>query len=226
MRPTSYASYLRLPNLLAAQDPTTPRDDAGTWVAERFFIVCHQTTELWLSQVLLELDHAARCAEESSDWPGTRTSLMRAASIVLLLTHHLEQLIYLPRDRFLRFRPALEGISGAESEQMRELFVVGLGRHAHVRTIEVSLDQALARAGMRTPHALGACGHDECATAGALGALMEGVTNWRRLHARITRYFIGGRRGTGGTAGADYLDERLGGLPDTAAPEARRRAAQ
>jgi len=217
MRPTSYASYLRLSNLLAAQDPTTPPDDSGTWVAERFFIVCHQTTELWLSQVLLELDLAARCAAESPDWPTIKTSLMRAASIVLLLTHHLEQLIYLPRDRFLRFRPALEGISGAESEQMRELFVVGLGRHTHVRTISVGLERALARAGLPAPHALGACGHDECGAAGALEALTEGVTNWRRLHARIARYFIGGRRGTGGTAGADYLDERLAGLPDAEA---------
>ena len=35
----------------------------------------------------------------------------------------------------------------------------------------------------------------------------EGLTNWRYRHALMVRRMIGGRMGTGGTSGYDYLDE-------------------
>ena len=51
---TSYANYLRLDLLLAAQQPRSTHHD------EMLFIIQHQTSELWLKLVLHELRAAMR----------------------------------------------------------------------------------------------------------------------------------------------------------------------
>ena len=45
----TYADYLKLDQLLAAQHPLSPLHD------EMLFIVIHQTKELWMKQMLHEL---------------------------------------------------------------------------------------------------------------------------------------------------------------------------
>ena len=54
-KPLTYASYLKLDELLALQ---RPRSD-GREHDEMLFIVIHQVYELWFKQILHELDHLA-----------------------------------------------------------------------------------------------------------------------------------------------------------------------
>ena len=50
-----YADYLKLPALLAAQQPESARHGRPAH-DEMLFIVVHQTYELWFKQILHELD--------------------------------------------------------------------------------------------------------------------------------------------------------------------------
>jgi tryptophan 2,3-dioxygenase len=198
----SYTSYLQIPSILSVQRPLTPRADEDTWAAERFFIVCHQTSELWLSQVFVDMQQAASRAE-LGDWQGVRVPLERAISMVQLLTAHLAQLTYLPRDCFMRFRIALNGASGADSKQFQELLFGPY--HPQLSRIKTSLAQANPAA----PHSPGACDHARCAAAAMLKALIAGIVAWREMHAKVTGYLIGDLPGTGGTEGVAYLLKRI-----------------
>lgn len=197
----SYTSYLRIPAILSMQQPLTPRTDEDTWAAERFFIVCHQASELWLSQVFVDIQQAAALAE-LGDWKGTRAPLERAASLVQLLTAHVAQLAYLPRDCFIRFRTALNGASGADSKQFQELLLGPY--HPQLSRIRTCLE----RAALTAPHSPSACDHARCAAASTLESFIAGIVAWREKHISITEYLIGGLPGTGGTEGADYLRKR------------------
>jgi tryptophan 2,3-dioxygenase len=189
-RPFSYSSYLQLPTLLDATRPVTSPDEPAGWAAERFFMICHQTSELWLSQVLVDLGEAARLAE-SGDWSGVQAALHRATAIVELLSSGLRQLRHLPVERFLAFRPALDGVSAAESEQFAA--VLRGRRHHDVRRIGARLDPVPAG----------------CGVALALEAYIGAVTAWRRLHVDAARRFIGDRPGTGGSSGVEHLLGRV-----------------
>jgi tryptophan 2,3-dioxygenase len=198
----TYASYLRLPALLGAQAPLTPRVDPVTRTAERFFIVCHQASELWASQALADLAQAASMANVR-DWRQVGVGLARSASIVGLLTEHLTRLLLLPTECFLRFRTALDGASGADSVQMNELL---RGRHQrHARRVQEVLEEVLPALGPAAPHPRFRCVHAECHSAQALAAFGTAVSGWRSLHVRVARHFIGDLPGTGGTSGVGYL---------------------
>jgi tryptophan 2,3-dioxygenase len=200
--PLNYRSYLRLDQILDAQRPCSLASDRTAWGAERFFIICHQTSELWLSQILLDLEDAGRLAAEG-DWPGTATSVARAGSMIVMLGRNLIQLTQLPVEDFQRFREELDGASGAESEQFGMLLS---GRQMPaVRGLQAHLARALPGVGDDAPHPRGICEHAECAVVYGLDDCLDGITAWRLMHAVIARHFIGGRRGTGGTSGVDYL---------------------
>jgi tryptophan 2,3-dioxygenase len=186
-RPDSYSAYLQLPILLGATRPISSPDEPAGWAAERFFMICHQTSELWVSQVLVDLGEAARLAEQG-DWTGTQAALRRATSVLELLTSGLRRLCHLPVERFLRFRPALDGVSASESEQFAAL--LSGRRHHDIHRIEARLAGAPA-------------------VARALEDYLEALTVWRGLHAEVARHFIGTRRGTGGSSGVEHLLGRL-----------------
>jgi tryptophan 2,3-dioxygenase len=203
----SYPSYLGLDELLSLQQPATPQSDARIWAAERFFIVCHQTSELWVSQIFVDLAGANGSAE-AGDWAASRVSLTRASSLVALLHRNLTELLYLPVEDFLRFRDALDGTSGAESRQ----FVALLGGPSHpaVLSIAAAVAAALPTVAPDVPHPEEECTHDVCAVAAALDALLSSIGIWRRLHAQVALHFIGDLPGTGGTSGVRYLLRRAG----------------
>jgi tryptophan 2,3-dioxygenase len=200
----SYASYIHLQDLLNAQVPLTPPCEEAAWLAERFFILCHQTSELWTSQILLDINLAAAAAE-AADWRTAEVSLSRAMSVALLLSSTLRQLRHLPREHFLQFRVALNGTSAAESEQFRELL---LGRrHDAVQRVQARLDVDSHVPG--GGYCLDRCTHAMCGAASALYALTEAIADWRSLHVDFAQYFIGDLPGTGGTSGVAYLRERI-----------------
>src|SRR5271165_1403965 len=55
-KPVTYASYLRIHELLSLQSPLSSSDH-GPEHDEMLFIVIHQVYELWFKELLHELDH-------------------------------------------------------------------------------------------------------------------------------------------------------------------------
>ena len=130
-----YDEYLRLPQLLQAQQPRTPCHD------ETFFIVVHQCFELWFKQILLELE-AFRTAwqttlsQDGGEVPLTRLlrRLDRVDAIFELMFHHFHVVDKtLEATDFLRFRDAIAPASGFQSVQFRLLEArLGLGEAKRV----------------------------------------------------------------------------------------------
>jgi tryptophan 2,3-dioxygenase len=205
-RRESYENYLQLPTLLSIQRPRSSTADSTTWAAERFFILCHQVSELWLSQILLDLKFAAELIE-AEDWDGVCTFLSRAASLTLLTTRALASLASgCPRDGFMRFRSSLKGMSAGESAQFREFLTLLNGSHASLRALQARLPDrdadasAMASRDSDSPQKIRA--------ARALDVLLRGAAIWRALHIVVTKFFIVDLPGTGGSAGVRYLSER------------------
>ena len=125
--PAYYGSYLEIDKLLALQSPYSLKDGKLQAHDEMLFIVVHQTYELWFKQILHEL-HA--CCEVLSkptaddDGPDMNVVVHRLKRIVeiwKLLNQQVDVLeTMMPLD-FLDFRSSLEGASGFQSTQFRQI---------------------------------------------------------------------------------------------------------
>jgi tryptophan 2,3-dioxygenase len=208
----TYPAYLQLDRILSAQQPMVggrTDDNSSVFAAEHFFIVTHQAFELWFRQVLIDLE----CAEQAmaDDPERALDHLQRVAAVFRLLVQQMVLFDRLPPNLFLAFRPLLGSASGSESEQWRHVQrVLGL------------------RGGTRSPiyHALVAvaAAHDmdmlavyrDPSRAGVLYRLAEVLLDisdlfWQMTaaHVQVAERTIGGREGTGGTSGVEYLKEGL-----------------
>lgn len=122
MSSLSYGSYLKIPELLALQQPLSdgPEHD------ELLFIVIHQTYELWFKQVLHELV-AVQSALESNDLYRSLALVGRVRTILKTLVSQVDILETMTPLQFNSFRSRLEASSGFQSGQFREFEAV-LGR--------------------------------------------------------------------------------------------------
>ena len=118
--PVSYAGYLRLDQLLSAQQPRSAEPD------EMLFIVIHQIYELWFKQLLHELGKLQSQLESGETTHAMRT-LRRTLAILKIVVAQLDVLETMTPTQFTRFRDALGTSSGLQSAQFRELEAV-LGR--------------------------------------------------------------------------------------------------
>jgi tryptophan 2,3-dioxygenase len=118
--PVSYAGYLRLDQLLSAQQPRSAEHD------EMLFIVIHQIYELWFKQLLHELGRLQSQLESGETTHAMRT-LRRTLAILKIVVAQLDVLETMTPTQFTRFRDQLGTSSGFESAQFRELEAV-LGR--------------------------------------------------------------------------------------------------
>jgi tryptophan 2,3-dioxygenase len=121
----TYASYLKLDQLLALQQPASdgPEHD------ETLFIVVHQVYELWFKEMLHELDYVVRLLE-TRDAPRTLHTMKRILTILKVVVAQVDVLETMTPLEFLSFRSRLESGSGFQSSQFRELeFVLG-SKHA------------------------------------------------------------------------------------------------
>ncbi len=115
----SYASYLRVDELLAQQQPKSAEHD------ELLFIVIHQVYELWFKQVLHELD-GLNTALAATDAPRALAALKRVLTIFKTLVGQVDILETMTPLSFNSFRTRLEASSGFQSAQFRELeFLLG-----------------------------------------------------------------------------------------------------
>jgi tryptophan 2,3-dioxygenase len=147
-----YKTYLRLPEILSAQQRLSPAHD------EMLFIIVHQTYELWFKQVLLEMDRVqeifSRKAVADKDLRAISAALVRMAEILKHLVRQVDLLETMTPLDFLDFRHVFRSASGFQSLQFRELEIrLGLragdrvsydGRHYHSYLSEQ--DQAIVRA--------------------------------------------------------------------------------
>lgn len=112
----TYASYLRLDELLALQQPGKGEMEHD----ETLFIVIHQVYELWFKEVLHELDHLMALLR-ANDAPRAAQTLKRILTILKVLVAQIDILETMTPLGFLAFRDRLETGSGFQSFQFREI---------------------------------------------------------------------------------------------------------
>src|SRR5437762_3948963 len=145
----TYADYLKLDQLLSAQRPRSELHD------EMLFIVIHQTKELWMKQMLHELELAIGLIGEDH-LAGAYKAMARISRIQAVMTLSWDVLSTLTPVDYLKFRNVLGTSSGFQSEQFREIeFRLGLKEPNFVNHYEecsperAALAQALAEPSLR-----------------------------------------------------------------------------
>jgi tryptophan 2,3-dioxygenase len=228
----TYADYLKLDQLLGAQQPLSDLHD------EMLFIVIHQTMELWMKEMLHEVDFAIRLIDQDQYAPAYK-ALARVGRIQSVMTLSWDVLSTLTPVDYLAFRDVLGTSSGFQSAQFRELeFRLGLKDPAFLKHYAPGtderrrLDSALERPSLRdaAEAALRRSGLDVSGGTGAAWLevyrraddlfelyqlaekfvdLDDALAGWRHKHVLTVERIIGNKRGTGGSAGASYLRSTL-----------------
>jgi tryptophan 2,3-dioxygenase len=232
----TYADYLKLDQLLSAQQPLSELHD------EMLFIVIHQTKELWMKELLHELRLAVALVGEDR-FAEAYKAMARISRIQAVMTLSWDVLSTLTPVDYLKFRAVLGTSSGFQSVQFREIeFRLGLKNAAFLEQYpEGSADHARLQAALDEPSlreaavaALERAGFDlGDGSAEALAAawlqvyrdaerwfelyelaeklvdIDDALASWRHKHVLTVERIIGNKRGTGGSAGAPYLRSTL-----------------
>ncbi|MBL0211159.1 MAG: tryptophan 2,3-dioxygenase [Holophagaceae bacterium] len=122
VRPVSYESYLRVPELLAAQVPLSSPESHD----ELQFIIVHQVYELWFKLLLHEVKSVIAFLQ--ADQAGEALWLLRRSiEIGRVLIQQIHVMETMSPAKFLEFRDFLKPASGLQSAQFRALeFMSGL----------------------------------------------------------------------------------------------------
>jgi tryptophan 2,3-dioxygenase len=120
----TYASYLRLDELLELQQPRSEPREHDEWL----FIIIHQTYELWFRLLLRELDKVKRDFS-ANDLFGAIHTFKRCRTVMKTLVGQFDILETMTPLSFMSFRDRLDTASGFQSVQFRELeFTLGYKR--------------------------------------------------------------------------------------------------
>jgi tryptophan 2,3-dioxygenase len=139
----TYGSYLGLDELLNAQHPVSDPEHHD----ELLFIIQHQTTELWLKQLLHELS-SARDLLASDDLREALKRVARVKRIQDVMTQQWSVLATLTPTEYAQFRGALGNSSGFQSVQYRAVeFALG---NKNERMLQVFRDHPANLALLRT----------------------------------------------------------------------------
>ncbi|HLF40884.1 MAG TPA: tryptophan 2,3-dioxygenase family protein [Acidimicrobiia bacterium] len=121
--PLYYWDYLRLDQLLSAQEPRSAKGSQPAAHDELLFIVVHQAFELWFKQVLFELDAVldvmGRDVVADKAMDEVVAHLRRIIAIQRLLVDQIDVLETMTPLDFLEFRDELIPASGFQSVQFR-----------------------------------------------------------------------------------------------------------
>ena len=232
----TYADYLKLDQLLTAQQPLSDLHD------EMLFIVIHQTKELWMKQMLHELKLAIRLVS-SDRFAEAYKAMARISRIQAVMTLSWDVLSTLTPVDYLKFRHVLGTSSGFQSAQFREIeYRLGLKNESYLEhheegtreraRLQAAFDEpslrdeaiaALERAGFdvgdRSVEALAAAWlrvyqdadrwFELYELAEKLVDIDDALAGWRHKHVLTVERIIGNKPGTGGSAGAAYLRSTL-----------------
>ena len=126
--PAYYGSYLAVDKLLGLQAPLSLVEGKLHAHDEMLFIIVHQTYELWFKQILHELHACCEVLQQPSavddNGPAKNVVVHRLKRIVeiwKLLNHQVDVLETMTPLDFLDFRSSLEGASGFQSTQFRQI---------------------------------------------------------------------------------------------------------
>ncbi len=122
--PVNYSGYLRLDQLLSAQQPRSSEHD------EMLFIVIHQIYELWFKQLLHELGKLQAELESGGTTHAMRT-LRRTLAILKIVVAQLDVLETMTPTQFTSFRDWLGTSSGGRTRTGR----AGTGTGAETRSV-------------------------------------------------------------------------------------------
>ena len=232
----TYADYLKLDQLLSAQQPLSELHD------EMLFIVIHQTKELWMKELLHELRLAIELVQVDR-FAEAYKAMARISRIQAVMTLSWDVLSTLTPVDYLKFRNVLGTSSGFQSEQFREIeFRLGLKDPNFINHYEdgsaerTALERALSEPSLRE------ASHDALERAGfdlgdrsvdaiaqawlqvygdeerwfdlyelaeKLVDIDDALAAWRHKHVLTVERIIGNKPGTGGSAGAPYLRSTL-----------------
>jgi tryptophan 2,3-dioxygenase len=232
----TYADYLKLDQLLSAQQPLSGLHD------ETLFIVIHQTKELWMKEMLHELRLAVGLVGEDR-FAEAYKAMARISRIQAVMTLSWDVLSTLTPVDYMKFRDVLGTSSGFQSAQFREIeYRLGLKNPAFLEHYpessrersdlqaamdEPSLREAAIAALERAGFDLGDCSVEALAAAWLtvyrdaerwfelyelaekLVDIDDALASWRPKHVLTVERIIGNKRGTGGSAGAPYLRSTL-----------------
>ena len=228
----TYAEYLKLGPLLSAQQPLSDLHD------EMLFIIIHQTMELWMKEMLHEVDYAIRLIDADHYAPAYK-ALSRVSRIQSVMTLSWDVLATLTPVDYLAFRDVLGTSSGFQSVQFRQLeFRLGLKDPAFLNHYDEGTDErrrleqafeapslrdaaaaALERSGFDVADGTGPAWLTVYRRADDLFELYQlaeklldlddALAGWRHKHVLTVERIIGNKRGTGGSAGASYLRSTL-----------------
>ncbi|HEV8500263.1 MAG TPA: tryptophan 2,3-dioxygenase family protein [Casimicrobiaceae bacterium] len=121
----TYANYLRLDRLLAAQEPRAADASGAPLHDEMLFIIQHQTSELWMKLMIHELGAAVRHVRADRLQPNFKI-LARVKQIQRQLFEQWAVLETLTPSEYDALRPALASSSGFQSAQYRAIeFLLG-----------------------------------------------------------------------------------------------------
>ncbi|MGH7673330.1 MAG: tryptophan 2,3-dioxygenase [Gemmatimonadales bacterium] len=238
----TYASYLKLDELLALQQPRSATPEGGKPEHdELLFIIIHQVYELWFKELLHELDYL-QVLLRANDRSRALHTFKRILTLLKVLVAQIDILETMTPLEFLSFRDRLESGSGFQSRQFRALecvlgvrradmrdrypderftapglwdaFLASLAQNGYAvprdllerdptRPIEPSpaLQRVLIDVYRKDPVTAQLCER--------LVDLDEGFQEWRYRHVKMVQRTIGTKRGTGGSAGAEYLMQTL-----------------
>ena len=207
----TYQSYLELDTLLSLQNPRTTGSAAvkSTVLSEQFFIIAHQASELWLRQIIDDLEaviDAWTTTDDTSNAEWIVDLLQRAAELINVLNAQLTALDRLPLCDFAMFRKSLGTASGAQSEQFRRLAHL-IGNAENDGPLYESFTAWVARSG-NTVSDLARRGIEADIYYRIIEALLlvgNGYWRWQVGHIGLITKTMGSQSGTGGTSGADYL---------------------
>jgi tryptophan 2,3-dioxygenase len=221
----TYADYLHLDELLSAQQPLSDLHD------EMLFIVIHHTKELWLKQMLHEVALAIALVE-AGRFAEAYKALSRVSRIQSVMTLSWDVLATLTPVDYSAFRDVLGTSSGFQSAQFRELeYRLGIkdpkfleyyegGSAGHARLTRALAEPSLWDVADEARKAAGAeswlAVYRDAETWFELYQLAEKLVDiddalaaWRHKHVLTVERIIGMKKGTGGSAGADYLRSTL-----------------
>ncbi|MGW1677379.1 tryptophan 2,3-dioxygenase family protein [Saccharopolyspora sp. NPDC002376] len=210
----TYQNYLELDTLLSLQKPRTAGTAAtkSTVLSEQFFIIAHQASELWLQQMIADLEaviDAFTTTDDTSEAEWVVDLLHRATEIIRVLHGQVAALDRLPLRDFAGFRALLGTASGAQSEQFHRLAHL-VGNTEHSGALYESFTAWVVRSGHAVSD-LARRGVDAGIHYRIIDALLDlgnGCWRWQTSHLCLVSKVLGSHAGTGGTAGADYLAER------------------
>jgi tryptophan 2,3-dioxygenase len=233
----TYGSYLKVPELLALQQPLSdpPHHD------ELLFIEIHQVYELWFKLMIHELD-AAVVFLEADDLLKVAKAFRRILAIGRILVQQVDVLETMTPQDFNAFRSGLNPASGFQSAQFREIeFLSGLrGDDKAMRHLALTIEErARLDRRMNEPTLydalkahLSRCGFDVSSHDALIATFKtiyeheeqhyalyllledlmdfdESITQWRSRHVLMVERMIGMKPGTGGSLGVGYLESTL-----------------